>query len=68
MEAGVAHLSYLLPCATLLVLRADGVVLAGPRGAHGRAALDDVAPARRVRVQVDVATVDLKGFEFPAFS
>ena len=65
MKAGIEHL---LPGAALLVLCADGVVLAWPRGAHGRAALDDVAPARRVRVQVDVATVDLKGFEFPAFS
>ena len=57
MEASVEHL---LPCAALLVLCADGVVLAGPRGAHGRAALDDVAAAGRVRVQVDVASVDLE--------
>ena len=50
----------LLPGAALLVLRAEGVVLAGPRRAHGRTALDDVAAAGGVGVQVDVATVDLE--------
>ena len=48
------------PRAARVVLRAHSAVLAGPEGARGLLALDDVAAGVGLAVEVDRAVVDLK--------
>ena len=48
------------PRAARVVLRAHSAVLAGPEGARGLLALDDVAAGVGLGVEVDRAVVDLK--------
>lgn len=48
------------PCAGLLMLGADGAVLARPDGADGRHAFDDIVARGRVAEQVSLDAVHLR--------